>query len=151
MLFRSVSQSRYYEKGYRAPAEEDVIAKMIAKGVPRQKANLYGSPSRDHRKYAENPDRFIGWQPACTCDAGDPVPCVVLDPFGGSGTTAAVAMELGRDAILCELNPEYVPLAIDRIEATIQWIKDGKPSKKPKKAKVIESDFVQPGMLDLEV
>lgn len=142
---------RVVEKGYRAPAEEDVIAKMIAKGVPRQKANLYGSPSRDHRKYAENPDRFIGWQPACTCDAGDPVPCVVLDPFGGSGTTAAVAMELGRDAILCELNPEYVPLAIDRIEATIQWIKDGKPSKKPKKAKVIESDFVQPGMLDLEV
>jgi len=93
----------------------------------------------------------IGWTPTCICGAGDPVPCVVLDPFGGSGTTAAVAMELGQDAILCELNLEYIPLARDRIEATIQWIKDGKPGKKPKRAKVIESDFVQPGMLDLEI
>lgn len=93
----------------------------------------------------------VGWQPTCDCDAGDPAPCVVLDPFGGSGTTAAVAMELGQDAILCELNPEYAPLAINRIEATIQWIKDGKPGKKPKKAKVIESDPVQPSMLDLEI
>jgi DNA modification methylase len=33
----------------------------------------------------------------------------ILDPFGGSGTTGQVALELGRRAILCELNPEYVP------------------------------------------
>lgn len=90
----------------------------------------------------------LGWQPTCTCNASDPVPCVVLDPFGGSGTTAAVAMELGQDAILCELNPEYVPLAINRIEATIQWIKDGKPGKKPKKTKVTESNDNQLSLLD---
>lgn len=40
---------------------------------------------------------------------------VVLDPFGGSGTTAAVAMQEGRNAILIELNPEYVPLIEQRI------------------------------------
>ncbi len=39
----------------------------------------------------------------------------VLDPFGGSGTTAAVATGLGRDAIHIDLNPEYLNLAIDRI------------------------------------
>lgn len=43
--------------------------------------------------------------------AGD----VVLDPFGGSGTTAIVADRLGRDAILVELNPEYAALAERRI------------------------------------
>jgi len=40
---------------------------------------------------------------------------VVLDPFMGSGTTAAVAIEHGRQFIGCELNPEYKPLQDQRI------------------------------------
>jgi DNA modification methylase len=47
--------------------------------------------------------------------AGCPKGGIVLDPFGGSGTTAAVAMEEGRGAILCELNPEYIPLINKRL------------------------------------
>jgi len=39
----------------------------------------------------------------------------VLDPFGGSGTTAYVANAYGRKAILCELNPENVPLIRERL------------------------------------
>jgi site-specific DNA-methyltransferase (adenine-specific) len=39
----------------------------------------------------------------------------VLDPFGGSGTTAAVADRLGFDAVLLELNPEYAEAAGKRI------------------------------------
>lgn len=39
----------------------------------------------------------------------------VLDPFGGSGTTAAVALSLGRRAVLCELNPEYADLIRERV------------------------------------
>ena len=42
----------------------------------------------------------------------------VLDPFGGSGTTAQVAVEEGREAILCELNPAYIELAHQRIAGT---------------------------------
>jgi DNA modification methylase len=38
-----------------------------------------------------------------------------LDPFAGSGTTLAVAAELGRSGIGCELNPEYIELAEQRI------------------------------------
>ena len=38
----------------------------------------------------------------------------VLDPFGGSGTTAMVATGHGRRAILCELNPEYADLIRER-------------------------------------
>jgi DNA modification methylase len=49
--------------------------------------------------------------------AGCPKGGTVLDPFGGSGTTAQVAIEEGRNAILCELNPEYIELAKRRIEA----------------------------------
>jgi len=41
---------------------------------------------------------------------------IVLDPFGGSGTTGAVAIEHGRRSILIELNPEYIPLIQERLE-----------------------------------
>lgn len=40
----------------------------------------------------------------------------VLDPFGGSGTVGMVARWLKRDAVLCELNPEYVKLIEERVE-----------------------------------
>lgn len=49
--------------------------------------------------------------------AGAPAGGTVLDPFGGSGTTAGVAVAHGRDAILCELNPEYAELVPSRVEA----------------------------------
>ena len=49
--------------------------------------------------------------------AGSPIGGTVLDPFGGSGTTAGVAMRNGRNAVLCELNPEYAALMPDRIAA----------------------------------
>jgi len=42
----------------------------------------------------------------------------VGDPFGGSGTTALVATELGRNAVICELNEEYIPMAKDRTNVT---------------------------------
>jgi DNA modification methylase len=47
--------------------------------------------------------------------AGCPVGGVVLDPFGGSGTTAAVAKQLGRNSIMIELNPNYIPLMEKRV------------------------------------
>lgn len=42
--------------------------------------------------------------------AGCPAGSVVLDPFGGSGTTGEVAEQEGRNAVLIELNPEYVKI-----------------------------------------
>jgi DNA modification methylase len=42
--------------------------------------------------------------------AGAPVGGIVLDPFMGSGTTAQVAQNLGRQYIGCELNPDYCQL-----------------------------------------
>jgi DNA modification methylase len=42
----------------------------------------------------------------------------VLDPFAGSGTVGKIALELGRRAILIELNPAYVELALDRTFVT---------------------------------
>lgn len=40
---------------------------------------------------------------------------LVLDPFGGSGTTAIAALSLGRDAVVIDNNPQYCQIAYDRI------------------------------------
>ncbi|WP_425065600.1 DNA-methyltransferase [Reyranella sp.] len=47
--------------------------------------------------------------------AGSPKGGVILDPFGGAGTTGLVADRLGRDAVLIELNPDYAEIARKRI------------------------------------
>jgi len=58
----------------------------------------------------------LGWAPTCDCAASGIVAGTVIDPFAGSGTTLAVAAELGRNAIGCELNPAYIELAERRIK-----------------------------------
>lgn len=57
--------------------------------------------------------------------AGCPAGGSVLDPFGGSGTTAMVALALGRTATLIELNQEYCALARARIEAAFMGRDEG--------------------------
>ena len=47
--------------------------------------------------------------------AGCPEGGTVLDPFGGAGTTGLVANRNNRNAILCELNPDYVQICENRI------------------------------------
>ncbi len=72
----------------------------------------------------------IGWEPSCSCrymPGGDsapaPVPATILDPFGGAGTTALVAQNLGRNAVLIELNPEYAAMARTRLRRGLHRVK----------------------------
>ena len=55
--------------------------------------------------------KTVGWKPSCVCPEKPPVPCVVLDPFGGTGSTSMAADKLGRNSILCELNPKSARMA----------------------------------------
>jgi len=68
-------------------------------------------------RFGKTSFRTTGHRPTCNCPAHEPVPSTVLDPFGGSGTTAGVALEHGRNAILCELSPEYAELIPERIDS----------------------------------
>jgi len=53
--------------------------------------------------------KTLGWRPTCSCGKDkEPVPCVVLDFFAGSGTTIEVARKMGRDAFGFDINPDYV-------------------------------------------
>lgn len=90
---------------------------------PKQTAGMASKTStlslsgNGSKEWAERGGKRItlGWQPACECAASGTIPGTVLDPFAGSGTTLAVAAELGRSGIGCELNPEYIELANQRI------------------------------------
>jgi hypothetical protein len=79
----------------------------------------------------------LGWSPTCSCNMAypdyeaarddpayvpyNPVPCTILDPFAGSGTTGLVAYEHGREFIGIELSPDYCRMAEKRIaKATAQ-------------------------------
>jgi hypothetical protein len=60
---------------------------------------------------------------------------IVLDPFIGSGTTAAVALQHDRQYLGCELNPDYGPLQQERISAEMNLF--NQPNQNP-----IESESV---------
>jgi len=70
--------------------------RQTSAGLHRNGGNVEGPPAKT-----------IGWQPTCNCPStiNRSRPSTVLDPFGGSGTTAEVALSHGRRAIVIELNP----------------------------------------------
>ena len=81
----------------------------------------YGASRLDHRGKAPSGMRVAshtrGWRPSCRCTSRRRMPCLVLDPFCGSGTSLVVAKRLGRQFLGIELNPRYVVLARRRIAA----------------------------------
>ncbi|HEY3620588.1 MAG TPA: site-specific DNA-methyltransferase [Candidatus Sulfotelmatobacter sp.] len=78
------------------------------------KGNTHGASTyhgATRAEYESQKVETIGWRPSCSCDAGEPIPGMVLDCFLGSGTTALVADQLGRDCIGIELSPQYAAMA----------------------------------------
>lgn len=63
---------------------------------------------------------FSGYRKTCNCNAGSE-PGIVLDMFLGSGTTALVALKMGRRFIGIDLNKEYCEIAYKRIEPYIKY------------------------------
>ncbi|MGE4670445.1 DNA-methyltransferase [Yersinia enterocolitica] len=83
----------------------------------RAKRNVWTVATRGYKEahFATFPPALIEPCVLAGCPAGG----VVLDPFGGSGTTAGVAIGNSRKAILCELNPAYADLVPTRIESIL--------------------------------
>lgn len=112
---------------------------QMGAGSHTQIEGRYYQPETHYRDAAEvgnrDPQRHtttvetIGWEPGCKCGHEETVPCTVLDPFSGSGTTGQVATSLDRLYIGCELNPEYAEMSRSRIDFR-------KPEKMPRKSKV---------------
>lgn len=123
---------------------ETPLRRVVERGAPDREhqrqcggdenGNYFGKATKDFAKAgAQNASevkarilaglverRTIGWEPGCKCPnvhVFSAKPCVVLDPFGGSGTVAEVAQQYRRDAILIELNGKYLPMIRGRLAA----------------------------------
>jgi DNA modification methylase len=83
----------------------------LRRGMRTDVASL-GRAKNESGRYRRETSGFIA---GCAC-AAEVAPCTVLDPFSGAGTTALVALRLGRQAIGIELKPEYCEIARRRIE-----------------------------------
>lgn len=84
------------------------------KGDTRNKRSVWTVATRPYKGA-----HFATFPPALIEDcirAGSPAGGVVLDPFMGSGTTAAVAKLHGRHYLGSELNPDYRPLIEERLK-----------------------------------
>ena len=55
------------------------------------------------------------WKSTCACPAAAPVPCVVLDPFAGTGSALAAALGLGRRAVGFELYEAFARFGWQRV------------------------------------
>ena len=69
-------------------------------------------PSADSDHPTMKPVRLFGYQMANSSLPGD----IILDSFGGSGTTIVAAEQLGRKARLMEYDPKYCDVIIARWE-----------------------------------
>jgi len=96
---------------------EPYLRKVVKSGeIQRRwsKNNADGSPY-EKQGSMQNIYEDMGLQKQCDCQTNETKGGTVLDPFGGSGTTGIVAASHSRNAVLLELNQEYIDLAKERI------------------------------------
>lgn len=111
------------------PVIPEIEKKTIKIGKVKETSKLHTNPNTNF----QDGETFSGAishlevdrKPTTTathCSCGSPFrKGIVLDPFGGSGTTAIVARALDRDYVLIELNPEYIKIAEKRLA---EWDKE---------------------------
>lgn len=114
--------------GEHAAAREAMIGRThedVAQEAEKGKQQSWGSG----KARVNSSVRTLGFRPRCDCGLPEEenVPCTILDPFMGSGTSALVAEKLGLRWRGIELNPEYVAI----IEARILHAREHPPEYKP--------------------
>ena len=91
------------------------VSEKVANGKDRsgpQARRVVGYLPVDRSDWQENVQRVItGHSCACPEPTAPTTPAVVLDPFGGTGTTAMVAKALGRHCITVDMSADYCRLA----------------------------------------
>ena len=113
--FGTQAPHHWFEKNGSYPSKEDWIKlkQMLLFDDKYDKAMtevFYKSGIKCDNNYIDN-----GLVKQCKCETNETKSGIVFDPFMGSGTTAQVAKELGRQYMGCELNPEYKKLQDERL------------------------------------
>ena len=129
---RPGNQSKVYEPD--PELKQDALGKRTYTGFNQRWKDSQEIGNRDPGRHVTE-TKTVGWGRTCKCgvEHGEPsyspVPCTVLDPFLGSGTTLQVARWLGRKGIGIELSEEYLALARKRIWQPREKVPSVKPSK----------------------
>ena len=106
---RDRSKGKYHNPGTGLQPHSG-LTKSYAKKNKRSVWSVYKKPYKGAH-FATYPEELIEPCILAGSEKGD----IVLDPFMGSGTTAAVAKKNSRAYIGCELHEEYASLQTDRI------------------------------------
>ena len=120
------AQGKHGKGMFSGGTREDYIAKYYQNGRNRRSVWTVTTKPFSGAHFATFPPDLI--EPCIL--AGAPRGGVVLDPFGGSGTTGLVARKHGRGFVLIELNPEYAELTQTRLNGAVEELqqkKEGKP------------------------
>lgn len=94
--------------------ERDLIADKLDQGSNRMKDG--------HKPGWAYESKTLKWIPNCNCNASIE-PCIILDPFMGSGTTAVVARKLNRNYVGIEINPKYIEISENRLSKELGMFK----------------------------
>ena len=105
------------ERGGLARAVKGGRKKLAPHPLGRHGRNVWSISTRTDVRTAHDATMPLALAERCIT-AGCPIGGTVLDPFAGSGTTGVAANNLGRDAVLIELNPEFVEIADQRLSAS---------------------------------
>ena len=105
----------------------------VGEKVPHYAGGSKGARNGKRREGTPNDDdalprtntlvRITGYACACPEPTAPTTPGVVLDPFGGTGTTAMVAKALGRQGISVDMSADYCRLAGWRVNDRDQLAK----------------------------
>ena len=105
-----------------------------------QSDSVRGHSPSSHRASGKQPQHgsmavsvsTVGFTPACHCSIAVPVPCIVCDPFVGTGTVCLVARALGRHSVGLDLSLTYLQReARKRLGFTDLATWEGKPQQVP--------------------
>jgi DNA modification methylase len=102
----------------RVPGKTNGNMKAVGRTDKRNRRSVWTVATRPYKgaHFATFPPALI--EPCIL--AGSRPGDIVLDPFMGSGTTAAVALQHERQYLGCELNPDYGLLQQERINQVIK-------------------------------
>ena len=95
-----------YKGAHFATFPMDLIEPCVLAGCPEKVCVDCNEP---HKRIT------VDFEKQCKCETNETKAGTVLDPFGGAGTTGVVAENNKRNAVLLELNPEYIEIAEERI------------------------------------
>ncbi len=126
LIWATKSAKSKYTFNYKTAKELNIDVVGYEKGERRQLGSIWKLPVCSGNERLKNingeklhstqkPEQLLYRVIAISSKPGD----IVLDPFGGTLTTAAMSKKLGRNYIMIEQNREYIQYGLERLEKII--------------------------------